>query len=216
MEPHEAGHAARLAAADPRRAGKAEIARVVGLLADAFMDDPVLQWGFRAGAGLKPALQAYFEFALIEQCLKHDEIHVGGDFNAAAVWLPPSGIDSLSLPAWRMALMLPRMLKITGWSRLPRAVALGDALEKHHPPEPPHWYLFFIGVAPKLRGRGVGSSLLEATLKRVDADGTPAYLDNSNPKNTRLYERHGFRIVSEYRARKDAPPFWGMWREARR
>ena len=115
---------------------------------------------------------------------------------------------------WRMLTLLPTLLKISGFSRMGRAMAMGEALEKHHPPEPPHWYLFFLGVAPELRGKGVGSTMLEATLKRVDEDGTPAYLDNSNPRNTRLYERAGFRVVSEYRARKDAPPIWGMWRDA--
>ncbi len=67
-----------------------------------------------------------------------------------------------------------------------------------------------------MRGKGLGSSILEATLKKVDEDRMPAFLDNSNPKNTRLYERHGFRVVTEYRARKDAPPVFGMWRDAAR
>lgn len=216
MEPHEAGHTARLAAADPRRAGRTDLERVRDLLAGAFMEDPVFNWGFRAGAGLHGALQNYFEFALEQQCLQHDQIYIGGDFIAAAAWLPPDGISSLALPTWRMVLMFPRMLRITGWSRLLRAVALGEALEKHHPPSPPHWYLFFLGVAPDLKGKGVGSAILEATLKRADDDAMPAYLDNSNARNTRLYERHGFRVVTEYRARADAPPVWGMWREAKK
>lgn len=216
MEAHEAGHTARLAAADPRRAGRTELPQVRDLLTTAFMDDPVFGWGFRAGPGLRDGLNAYFDFSLDQQCAPHDRIYVAGDYAAAAAWLPASGLASLSIPAWRMMLMLPRMLQITGWSRLTRAMALGDAMEKHHPPEPPHWYLFFIGVAPALKGQGVGSALLEATLKQVDAERMPAYLDNSNPKNTRLYERHGFRAVSEYRAKPDAPPMLGMWRDARK
>ena len=50
-------------------------------------------------------------------------------------------------------------------------------------------------------------------MKRADEDRAPAFLDNSNPKNTRLYERHGFRTITEYRARKDAPVVQGMWRD---
>ena len=109
---------------------------------------------------------------------------------------------------------LPGIIAAVGPTRIGQLSTIA-AMEKHHPPEPPHWYLFFLGVAPHLRGQGVGSAILEATLKRVDDDRRPAYLDNSNPKNTRLYERAGFRVVSEYRARKDAPPIWGMWRDAR-
>jgi ribosomal protein S18 acetylase RimI-like enzyme len=216
MDAHEAAYTARLAAATPHKATRADIPALAALLTGAFADDPLFRWGFRAGAQAPRALRTYFDFSLKDQCAGHDEMHVAGEMQAAAVWLPPAGLAGLSLPAWRMALMLPTLLKIAGWSRLGRAAAMGEALEKHHPPEPPHWYLFFLGVAPDLRGKGVGSTLLESTLQRVDGEAMPAYLDNSNPKNTRLYERAGFRIVSEYRARKDAPPVWGMWRDARK
>ena len=213
---HEQAALARASAAAPIRATRDDIPRLTTLLADAFSDDPCLQWTFRAGAGFPKALSRYFAFALSQQCAQHDAMFMSADGNAAAVWLPPQGLAALSLPPARMLMMLPRLIAMTGFSRMTRAIATGDAMEKHHPPEPPHWYLFFIGVPSHARGMGLGSSILEASLKHVDAERMPAYLDNSNPKNTRLYERHGFRVVSEFRARKDAPPFWGMWRDARK
>jgi hypothetical protein len=57
--------------------------------------------------------------------------------------------------------------------------------------------------------------MLEATLKRADAAGMPAYLENSNPKNTKLYERAGF-VTQKSIAPPGAPPLLAMWREARR
>lgn len=215
MADPEAAHAARLSASAPRKATVADHPHMVRLLADAFTDDPMMDWGFRAGAGHDRALTTYFDFAVSKQCAPFDATFMASDGNAAAVWLPPAGLASLSIPPASMLRMLPMLLRVFGWSRLTRGMAMGDAMEKHHPPEPPHWYLFFIGVAPQMRGRGLGSAILEATLKNADAEGMPAYLDNSNPKNTRLYERHGFRTISEYRPRKDAPPLWGMWRNAR-
>jgi hypothetical protein len=65
-------------------------------------------------------------------------------------------------------------------------------------------------VAPRLQGMGLG---LEATLARVDAAGTPAYLENSNPKNTPLYQRHGFGVQHNI-APDAAPPLLAMWRPA--
>eukprot|EP01041_Mallomonas_annulata_P030478 gene30478-52615_t len=58
-------------------------------------------------------------------------------------------------------------------------------------PEEPHWYLSMIGVDPSHHGQGLGSALLKAGLQRCDADGLPAYLESSNPKNVPLYERFG-------------------------
>src|SRR5208283_617616 len=89
----------------------------------------------------------------------------------------------------------------------------GDAMERNHPKER-HFYLSFIAVAPRLQGLGLGSAVLEATLARVDAAGMPAYLENSNPKNTRLYERHGF-VVRKSISPAGAPPLLAMWREAK-
>jgi ribosomal protein S18 acetylase RimI-like enzyme len=87
---------------------------------------------------------------------------------------------------------------------------MADAMEKHHP-HARHFYLAFIAVAPRLQGMGLGSTMLDATLKRVDEAGLPAYLENSNPKNTVLYERHGF-VRQKNIAPAGAPPLIAMWR----
>lgn len=87
---------------------------------------------------------------------------------------------------------------------------MADAMEKHHPHER-HFYLAFIAVAPRLQGMGLGSAMLDATLKRVDEAGLPAYLENSNPKNTALYTRHGF-VRRKDIAPAGAPQLIAMWR----
>jgi hypothetical protein len=50
-------------------------------------------------------------------------------------------------------------------------------------------------------------------LSRCDAEGVPAYLEASSPRNRALYERHGFEVTQEFRVGADAPPIWGMWRD---
>jgi hypothetical protein len=37
---------------------------------------------------------------------------------------------------------------------------------------------------------------------RVDAEGLPAYLESSNPRNISFYERHGFEVVGRIQAGK--------------
>ena len=78
--------------------------------------------------------------------------------------------------------------------------------------EPPTRATFlFMAVAPPFQGKGLGSAILEATLKRADELRLPAYLENSNPKNTRLYERAGF--VARGNILPEGPPLIAMWRE---
>jgi ribosomal protein S18 acetylase RimI-like enzyme len=86
-------------------------------------------------------------------------------------------------------------------------------MEKAHPREQ-HFYLFFMAVDPRFQGKGLGSAILEATLRHIDQAGMPAYLENSNPRNARLYERAGF-VARNNISPKGAPPLIPMWRTAR-
>ncbi len=207
--------AVRRAPFAPRKAARAEIGPLADLLTEAFMDDPVLQWTLRDGRAFPHALHRYFDFALAEQCAPSDLMFVSGDdMRAAAIWLPPSDLGVLATPPREMLRLIPKFLPILGISRLHRAMSLAMAMDAHHPHEP-HWYLYFLGVPPSSQGQGLGSAMMDATMPMVDAQRLPAYLDNSNERNIKLYERYGFRVISEYRAREDAPPIWGMWRDAR-
>jgi ribosomal protein S18 acetylase RimI-like enzyme len=71
-----------------------------------------------------------------------------------------------------------------------------ELLRDHHPVDR-HWYLGTLGVEPALSGRGVGTELLSAWLRLVDADLAPAYLETDTAGNIRFYERAGFDVVEE-------------------
>jgi ribosomal protein S18 acetylase RimI-like enzyme len=109
----------------------------------------------------------------------------------------------------------PTMLFATGLSRLGRLMALRADIDKHHPMERPHIYLWFLGVTREAQGHGVGSRLLAHGTHRLDAAGQCAYLETQTERNIALYRRHGFEVISEHKARADAPPMWSMWREPR-
>jgi ribosomal protein S18 acetylase RimI-like enzyme len=107
----------------------------------------------------------------------------------------------------------PAILSATGLSRALRLLALLDDMEKHHPMERRHAYLFFLGVRRSLHGHGIGSRLLKVATDRLDAEGLPAYLETQTERNLGLYRRHGFEVISKHKPRPDSPPLWSMWRE---
>ena len=88
-----------------------------------------------------------------------------------------------------------------------------EAMEKNHPREQ-HFYLTFIAVSPEYRGVGLGSRILKATLRQIDAAGMGAYVESSNPENATFYERAGF-VAQKNIAPVGAPPLVAMWRDAR-
>ena len=195
-----------------RRATEADIPRIARLFAAAFAADPVFDWLARTGTKRPAALYRFFTWILERRTLSYGETWITGDGLAAATWIPPYAATSSSRLAEDFRL-LPVMLRLTGISRLSRGAAMAAAMEHAHP-DLSYFYLAFIAVAPRMQGAGRGSALLRQTLQRADAAGAHAYLENSNPRNLGLYERAGFTVTSEIKARADAPPVYAMWRPA--
>lgn len=206
-------HDTSFGAARLRRANVDDAARIARLFAAAFARDPIFDWLARTGTRAL-ALQRFFFWLLRERTLQHGETWMTQDGYAAAAWVPPYS-EAKPVTFRDEMRLLPVIWGLTGLPRLARGAAMAAAMEKTHPQEP-YFYLAFIGVAPRFQGSGLGTALLEETLARVDAAGAPAFLENSNPRNIKLYERVGFSVMHEIVARKDAPPLFAMWRPARR
>jgi ribosomal protein S18 acetylase RimI-like enzyme len=137
---------------------------------------------------------------------------MSNDGAACAIWLPP-GIPAWPVGVFEQLKALPLFVQLCGFGRFMRGAAISGAMEKAHPHEK-HFYLFFMAVDLPFQGMGLGSAILDATLKRIDETGMPAYLENSNLRNTRLYERAGF-VAQKNISPKGAPPLIPMWRTAR-
>ncbi|WP_244940457.1 GNAT family N-acetyltransferase [Asanoa ferruginea] len=83
---------------------------------------------------------------------------------------------------------------------------------ERHPTEP-HHHLAFLGVQPSRQGTGLGTALLDAYHRVLDASGTPAFLEATNERNSRLYVRHGYRAAEPVYLPHGGPPMWPMWRD---
>jgi ribosomal protein S18 acetylase RimI-like enzyme len=204
--------ALRREAEAPVQAGAADLPEVVQTLTDAFAVDPHFDWFLRTGPKRDAGRLGMFRFLIGGDGLKAGRIDRPASGGAAAVWMP---FDWVTRPAPVSADVqaAPVMLAATGLRRIGRLLAIRADMDKHHPTDRPHAYLWFLGVAPALQGHGIGSRLLASAGARLDAEGLPAYLETGTTRNVALYRRHGFEVISEHKARKDAPTMWSMWRE---
>ena len=189
-----------------RAAQLADADAIAGILADAFADDPVMGWTF---GGAKPFRTVFHELAR-GVYLKNGFGHIVGDM-AATLWLP-KGVE-IKLPMMNELRIAMSAVYHHGPRSIWRALATADVLARHHP-DTPHYYLFAVGVRNNAQGKGLGGALIREGLSKADADGALAYLENSNPKNTPLYERLGFRAIAPLPLPQGAPPLLGMLRPA--
>lgn len=194
------------AATAPRPATPADVPRLAATLAAAFHDDPVFGWILPDAGRRAEGLRRFFTLELRLVGLARGTVWTTDALDGAAITTPP-GAWRLPWPVTlRHGLAFTRAFGL----RLPHAAALLQLMEHRHLREP-HHYLPYIGVAPAVQGRGLGTGLMGPTLSRCDAAGLPAYLEATCERNAALYERLGFATVGELRL-GSSPPLWPMVR----
>ena len=200
-----------MAAVEVRKATSADEATVVDVLTDAFSTDPVTTWVIWSPPRPARKVRHLFEGAVRAALRRPDhEVYVTADGRGVALW---HGVKRHKPTTGEFLRSSPSLLRGVGFG-VARGIRLMGPMEKAHPKEP-HYYLEFLGARPASQGRGIGSALLASMLERCDEEGVPAYLENSNPRNTPLYARHGFEVRRPIDVPKGCPPLIGMWREAR-
>ena len=177
------------------------------MLAAAFFDDPVFRWMLPDDDHRATANQTFFRLT-VDVLAGHDDAWVTADgADGAALWVPHGREVMSDELAERFA---AETAELAG-PYADRMAGLFELLDEHHPHEP-HEYLFFVGVRPGAQGRGIGGALMAPVLARADAAGNPCYLEASSRRSRALYERHGFRAISEI-APAGGPPLWPMVRD---
>jgi ribosomal protein S18 acetylase RimI-like enzyme len=205
--------ALRRGAETPSQAARGDLPGVAADLSDAFADDVLFDWWMRPDGRREAARLAFFRLIVTHMAFGVGSIERPATGGAAAIWLPFASLKPTPLATELRA--LPVLLQACGVARFSRLTALRAMMDAHHPMDRPHAYLMFLGVSRRAQGLGVGSRLLKVGTDRCDAAGQAAYLETQTERNISLYRRHGFEVISENRARADAPPMWSMWREPR-
>ncbi|MCT7660399.1 GNAT family N-acetyltransferase [Mycobacterium deserti] len=202
-----------MAEIDVRPAQRGDVRDISRVLAKAFYDDPVMSWMLPDDGSRLKSLTRAFAGLTRHHFLSRGGSEVGlsgGTLGATTLWDPPG---QRKASRREELTMLPLML----WafrSRVPASVQVMELMEEHHPEEP-HWYLMVIGSDPSVRGAGFGQALMRSRLDRCDAEGVPAYLENSNPRNESYYLRFGFEVMGEITLPDGGPSMWPMWRQPR-
>jgi len=196
-----------------RRATGADVGALVAMLVRAFDDDPVPMFLFDGDGRRRRSLRRFFTAQLQHGYLETGEVWTTTDLAGAALWAPPTK----PRPGWRDLVRLVPILPAivashgAGTGAALRFLAEVDAAR----PRAAHWYLATLGTEPSRQGQGIGSALLAAVLRRVDEEGSCAYLESSKERNVPFYARHGFEVTGEITAPGGGPTLWLMWRDPR-
>jgi len=176
-------------------------------IARAFGHLPVSQWLVPDDEEARVDAMAGQFRLLVAHAIDYGDVYVAGEGDGVAVWFPPGPMPDIPDYDDRLA--------AAAGPYTARFVELDKHLHKAHPAGPDHAYLAFLTVEAPARNRGIGSALLEAHHRRLDADGTPAYLDASGLPSRALYLRHGYTDHAGPYGPDGVTAFYPMWRESR-
>jgi ribosomal protein S18 acetylase RimI-like enzyme len=194
-----------------RKIERRDIPQLANVLTEAFDEDPAMRWAMREDAKRLPSLRDFFTYS-IEDTLRYSEGTTTEDLRACALWIPPQAQQEKSPPLFNLW-MLPRYLNWSSFHKLSRWFKFLKLFEEKRP-KIPHFYLDFLGVHPDQQGQGYATALLRHKLIQLDEQMIPAYLESTNPRNNRLYQRNGFEIIDEIHL-PNGPLIWCMWRNPR-
>ena len=190
-----------------------EIDRASEILARAFDEDPMFRYITpEAEQARVNALKWYCKIGL-SNCYSYKHIYTtAGDLKGVAAWIPP-GKSEMNI--WQVLSMLFALPWKVGWHRLGRCLSLFSTLIERESNEmtEPHWTLSLLGVAPRDRGQGIGSLLLQPVFEQADREGMSCYLATFTEQAVRFYQKHGFVVLWQGELSGGSPCIWTMKRE---
>lgn len=194
---------------DVQDADVAQVGRLAVIAATGFYDDPVMSWVFPDATTRLAGLTSGFTGLVHDYLPDRGVSHVVDDA-CVTFWRTPDFDYEAPSPAAATQGGPPPFADDV----LERFTILEAMMQKAHPHDRAHWYLNVISTLPERQGQGLGTRLLAPVLQRCDAEGVPAYLESSNPRNMTLYRRHGFEQTGELPL-PDGPSLYPMWRDPR-
>lgn len=176
------------AKADIVTAGENWRASAISTIVLGFAADPMTRWVWPDSSEYF-RIMPQFAMAFGGRAFEHGTAYITEGARAAALWLPP-GVepDEAAMGALMARALRPEIAEDIG--------QVLQQMAKYHPTGP-HWYLPLIAADPNWIGQGLGALLMRHALRRCDEEGSPAYLESSNPRNISFYQRQGFEIVGE-------------------
>ncbi len=193
---------------------KKDISSAAKVMSDAFSDDPLWEKIFRGETKVDQKLAACLEVPL-RFCFTYGNIYsISEEIEGLAAVMPGNKAKFTLWSVLRTGSLLPtlRMGANAGKKMGPAFEPLDKDRGKNMQGRE-FTYLYLLGVAAKLQGKGYGGTLLRAVIERSELLGIPLYLETETEVNVAIYERFGFNTIRKIILPMIEQPMWEMVRE---
>lgn len=181
---------------------------IAQLMIKVFDEDPLMNWFFRKDNKRAQGQKVFYDFVIKSYCLPQHLSWVTDDLQGAALWIPSEKWEPGFLMQISMASVIIRAF---GLRNSLMKLRERQKIDTRHPKQA-HYYLSCLGVNRDLRGRGIGTALLEPMLYRSDNEGRGCYLETTLERSVSFYQRFGFSVTETLLIGPEKIKVWLMWR----
>ena len=177
------------------KGGKIYKERVIALLAECVDTNKSVNWIVKQDADRKDRIRHLIDYSF-DACLDAGEIHLTEDLNGVVI----CSMSDDKLPFLEEAYLTARfVLQVTGIEGIGKALRREEYINSYHPQDHEFIYIWFIAVDKTEQGKGIASQMIEEIIDKSNKDCLPIYLETSEERTLRFYQKHGFEIyhVSE-------------------
>lgn len=172
-----------------RKAESADKPVILEILTSSFDDNKSVNYVVKQDQNRVDRIKLLMDYSF-NVCREFGEVWISDDRQACALILfPDKKRSSLRTFLWDLKLAL----SVIGINRV-SAVLKREAMIKSNHPKEPIAYLWFIGVNPKVQGKGVGSAFMQEVIGECEKKNRPIYLETSMERNLPFYKKFGFKI----------------------
>jgi ribosomal protein S18 acetylase RimI-like enzyme len=175
-----------------RKATRKDKTAVVGILTQAFWNEPLINWFAGNHKNKKQRLDTLMSF-VFEKRLPNGEVFITNDSQAVAIWRNDTATK------FSIGLMLEylKFLWIYGYKKVMEIGRYEKSVHSRYPKDKSIYYLWMLGTSNQSQGRGLGSRLMNYMLKDADKNNIDTYLETATESNVALYQHKGFELYDQ-------------------
>jgi ribosomal protein S18 acetylase RimI-like enzyme len=172
------------------KAGKIHKDRVLELLAECIDKNKSVNWIVKQDAKRKERIRHLLNYSF-EICIAAEQIFLTEDQNGVIICSMSDDKLPFLEEAWHTARFL---INVTGINGIGKALRRERYVTSFHPTDHEFIYIWFLAVDKSMQGTGVGTAMLAELITTSNQANLPIYLETSEERNVKFYQKHGFEI----------------------
>ncbi|OTA19945.1 Puromycin N-acetyltransferase [Xenorhabdus beddingii] len=193
---------------ESKKISETQLMRCVQTLTRAFDGYPLMHH-FLAEEDHRQRVQRYQETFLRKVGMTVGHVWATDDGTAVSIWTAPDIENSEAV----FAPLSIEFEKIAGTRA--NVMQASEVVMAKERPKFPCWFLGAVAVDPDFQGKGLSRAVIEPGIERAEREGLPVFLETSDDKNVKFYERLGFEVTAAYPLPFDGPVTYAMIRQGR-